>query len=109
MIGLHYRNRRIGEFLKELDLVEGRNTGVPVIVHSMQGNGSPNPVFSSPETRDWLSVVLPIHAAFVGEEPGKTAGMSSVKSSVKSSVIITAEEELLDIGQRLRILTSKSV
>ena len=24
-----YRNRRIGEFLKELDMTEGRSTGIP--------------------------------------------------------------------------------
>ena len=64
MIGLHYRNRRIGDFLKELDLVEGRNTGVPVIVNVMRENGSPMPVFSSPENRDWLSVTLPVNPHF---------------------------------------------
>ena len=26
-----YRNRRLGDFLKELDLTEGRSTGVPTI------------------------------------------------------------------------------
>jgi ATP-dependent DNA helicase RecG len=30
MVATRYRNRRIGEFLKELRLVEGRNTGVPL-------------------------------------------------------------------------------
>jgi len=64
MIGLHYRNRRIGDFLKELDLVEGRNTGIPVVVNVMRENGSPPPVFSSPENRDWLSVTLPVNPHF---------------------------------------------
>jgi predicted HTH transcriptional regulator len=64
MIGLHYRNRRIGDFLKELDLVEGRNTGIPVVVNVMRENGSPPPVFSSPENRDWLSVILPVNPHF---------------------------------------------
>ena len=36
-----YRNRRIGEFLKELDLAEGRNTGIGKIVRAMRENGSP--------------------------------------------------------------------
>lgn len=87
LIGLHYRNRRIGEFLKELDLVEGRNTGVPVIVHVMQDNGSPSPVFSSPETRDWLSVVLPIHEAFAEGEPksvDEQRGEGTEKSAPKA-------------------------
>ena len=85
LIGLHYRNRRIGEFLKELDLVEGRNTGVPVIVRAMQDNGSPNPVFSSPETRDWLSVVLPIHDAFAEDGP-KSERVYGAEGTKKASL-----------------------
>ena len=46
------------------NFVEGRNTGVPVIVNVMRGNGSPMPVFSSPENRDWLSVTLPVNPHF---------------------------------------------
>jgi predicted HTH transcriptional regulator len=40
-----YRNRRIGEFLKELDLTEGRATGIPKILRAMRENGSPAPEF----------------------------------------------------------------
>ena len=36
-----YRNRRIGDFLKELDLTEGRCTGIPTIQAAMAENGSP--------------------------------------------------------------------
>jgi predicted HTH transcriptional regulator len=35
-----YRNRRIGEFLKKLDLTEGRATGIPKILRAMKENGS---------------------------------------------------------------------
>ena len=40
LISRRYRNRRIGDFLKELKLVEGRNTGIPTILHAMEANGS---------------------------------------------------------------------
>lgn len=36
-----YRNRRLGDFLKELDLTEGRVTGVPTIKRVLESNGSP--------------------------------------------------------------------
>jgi len=62
-----YRNRRIGEFLKELDLAEGRNTGIGKIVRAMRGNGSPPPEFYNPETRSFMTVILPIHTAFKAE------------------------------------------
>ena len=31
-----YRNRRIGDFLKELHLVEGRNTGIPTAIRAIK-------------------------------------------------------------------------
>ena len=48
---INYRNRRIGEFLKELELAEGRSTGVPKILRAMRQNGSLEPVFESDEDR----------------------------------------------------------
>lgn len=60
-VSRRYRNRRIGEFLKELDLAEARSTGVPKIFRAMQQNGSPEPVFESDENRTWFRVRLPVH------------------------------------------------
>ncbi|WP_421811312.1 ATP-binding protein [Flagellimonas sp.] len=34
-----YRNRRLGDFLKELDLTEGRATGIPIIRKTLRENG----------------------------------------------------------------------
>ncbi|HEV7503286.1 MAG TPA: ATP-binding protein [Thermoanaerobaculia bacterium] len=53
------RNRRIGELLKELKLVETRSTGVPKIFQAMAANGSPEPRFEFDDT--YFTVVLPIH------------------------------------------------
>ena len=60
-ISRRYRNRRIGEFLKELDLAEGRSTGIPKILRAMRDNGSPSPVFESDDDRTWFLVRLPAH------------------------------------------------
>ncbi len=54
MIARKYRNRRIGEFLKELKLTEGRNTGVPKIKRALKNNGSKEPEFEINETRDYF-------------------------------------------------------
>ena len=59
-VSRRYRNRRIGEFLKELNLAEGRSTGVPKILRAMQQNGSPVPVFESDDDRTWFLVRLPV-------------------------------------------------
>ena len=44
IISRNYRNRRVGDFLKELDLTEGRSTGFPNIYDAMNDNSSPKPV-----------------------------------------------------------------
>ena len=42
-----YRNRRIGEFLKEMHLTEERNTGFRKIRNALLYNGSPEPLFEA--------------------------------------------------------------
>lgn len=49
-----YRNRRIGDFLKELQLIEGRNTGIPTALHSIRKNNSPLPIFLTDENRTFF-------------------------------------------------------
>ena len=59
-----YRNRRIGDFLKELRLIEGRNTGFPNARKALAGNGSPELRFDMNPDRDYLSVTIPVHSYF---------------------------------------------
>jgi ATP-dependent DNA helicase RecG len=54
VVARRYRNRRIGEFLKELKLTEGRSTGIPKIIKSMHTNNSPHPVFDTDEERSYF-------------------------------------------------------
>lgn len=66
-----YRNRRIGDFLKELNLTEGRNTGYPNALKALKDNGSPLPIFHMDEIRSYLSVTIPIHPYFLAKEDDK--------------------------------------
>lgn len=59
------RNRRIGEFLKELQLAEMRNTGVDKIFESMERSGSPTPSFDFDDERTYFQVTLPAHPEYV--------------------------------------------
>ena len=93
LISRRYRNRRIGDFLKELDIVEGRNTGVPLIVSSMKNNGSGLPVFETDEDRSYFLTVLPIHPYFIkgpdthaNEQPEKDSSRRS-RSELHSLII----------------------
>ena len=52
-----YRNRRLGDFLKELDLTEGRATGIPTIQKSLRENGSDKAVIDTDEDRTYFTGV----------------------------------------------------
>jgi len=58
------RNRRIGEFLKELRLAEARGTGIPKIQRKMRENGSPAAQFDFDEHRTYFRVILPVHPRY---------------------------------------------
>ena len=60
-VSRRYRNRRIGGFLKELELTEGRSTGVPKILKAMAANGSPPPMFETDDDRAAYVIRLPVH------------------------------------------------
>ena len=59
-----YRNRRIGEFLKEMHLTEGRNTGFRKIRNALRNNGSPEPLFETDDERTYFSTTIYIHPDF---------------------------------------------
>lgn len=59
-----YRNRRIGDFLKELHLTEGRNTGFKKILDALEANGSPKPEFETDEARSYFITRLFMHKGF---------------------------------------------
>ena len=66
-VSRRYRNRHIGEFLKELDLTEGRSTGIPKILRVMNANGSPPPIFETDEDRSYFLIRLPVHDKFTSD------------------------------------------
>lgn len=74
IVAREYRNRRVGDFLKELHLTEGRGTGLPTIYRAMEQNGSPAPVFETDEQCTYFLTVLPIHFdALAGSSPVGTS------------------------------------
>ena len=60
-----YRNRRLGEFLKELDLTEGRATGIPTIQKALAENGSAPASIDSDEGRTYFLIDIPCHPDFI--------------------------------------------
>jgi ATP-dependent DNA helicase RecG len=93
------RNRRIGEFLKELRLAEGRGTGVPKIFRSMGDNGSPPPSFDFDAARTFFRVTLSAHPEYLalmalrdfayksatGDEHGALRGLQDAYAKLSGS------------------------
>lgn len=90
--------------MKELDLTEGRSTGVPTIQTKLAENGSPRAIFETTEDRLTFLVTIPVHegcsesseansnsseTGILGSERGsETKAKSSERSSETKDLII---------------------
>ena len=79
IVSRKYLNRRIGDFLRELHLTEGKGTGIPKIRRAMKNNGSDEPVFETDDARSYFLTILPKRTwAFEG---GQVEGQVTFKQS----------------------------
>lgn len=95
-----YRNRRIGDFLKDLNLVEGRNTGFPTAISAIKNNGSPMPILLTDDDRTFFSVILPIHTAF------RDVALKKEKTAIRKSRTEIKELILSELAKKPRSLNS---
>ena len=87
-VSRRYRNRRIGDFLKELNLTEGRGTGIPKVIRVMQRNGSPEPEFETDEARTYFTATLPIHTGtYLGGTTQVTTQVTPAPAGEQSAII----------------------
>lgn len=59
-----YRNRRLGDFLKELGLTEGRATGIPTIQKHLKLNGNSMATIETDENRTYFLMTIPCREGF---------------------------------------------
>src|SRR5579863_8202666 len=88
IVARDYRNRRIGDFLKELELTEGRATGFPTIYKAMEQNGSQDPIFDADDLSTYFLVTLPAHGDALPNP-------SELKSIEHRSLIINSLDDLI--------------
>jgi ATP-dependent DNA helicase RecG len=100
VVARDYRNRKIGGFLKELKLTEGRGTGLPIIHSSMEENGSPPPVFETDENNAYFLCILPAH-------PLTESILGSQDDLRRDRGKALIFNNLIDINQHLSLLVSE--
>ena len=98
VLSRNYRNRRIGDFLKELDMTEGRSTGFPKIYRAMRNNGLPDPVFKTDDLNQYFLAELPIHPAFVGDNVAQDV-VENVVDRMDLLVLLLKEDNTLSAAQ----------
>lgn len=86
-----YRNRKLGDFLKELDLTEGRATGIPTIKKELKDNGSPAAVFDTDDNRSYFLIEIPCHPDFIKE------GLVIARNSEDEPEDAVVEKDMLSI------------
>lgn len=71
-----YRNRRLGDFLKELDLTEARATGIPTIQKALRENGSERATIETDDDRTYFLMTIPCRKDMVDNHRIETAAVS---------------------------------
>ncbi|MDE6408881.1 MAG: putative DNA binding domain-containing protein [Muribaculaceae bacterium] len=61
-----YRNRRLGDFLKELGLTEGRATGIPTIQKHLKLNGNAPATIETDDDRTYFLMTIPCREDMIG-------------------------------------------
>lgn len=74
-----YRNPKIGEFFKELELSEKKSTGISKILRELKINGSPLPEFEMDEDRTYMITTIKIHDGFDIESTKEIETSLSIK------------------------------
>lgn len=107
MFNRRYRNRRIGEFLKEMHLTEGRNTGFRKILNALERNGSPKPIFETDSERLSFCTTLLIHPEFLkqieGVNEGVNAGLSDKEQMVLDAIKRNSSTSVAKMVKELNI------
>ena len=99
-----YRNRRVGEFLKELEMTEGRGTGIPKMLREISKNGSPEPIFHTDLDRTFFLVEFPIHPVFAEALAKRAAAevTAEVTAEVKRLIaVITGDHTRRELQETL--------
>lgn len=105
LVSKRYRNRRLGEYLKELDMTEGRSTGIPTIQNVLENNGSPRATVVTDEDRTFFRITIPCHEAagnIIADIAHKDASVKASRRGARKSGLQSTPESTLKIIEQIQ-------
>ena len=104
-----YKNRRLGEFLKELKLTEGRATGIPTIQQQLKDNGSPRASIETDENRSFFIIDIPCHKHFVNDNDKINDKIKLTKTQSVILSIIGENDKITipELARKVKVSESK--
>lgn len=88
-----YRNRRLGDFLKELGLTEGRATGIPTIQKHLKLNGNAPATIATDDDRTYFLMTIHCREDMIGQndidtsnQEGDTLSLEGINTQLKNEL-----------------------
>ncbi len=88
----------MGEFLKELDLSEGKSTSIPTIQEELRNNGSPKARFFTDDDRRAVTMEIPIHLDFLKKNEPQNKINEKIIELIKENNLISRKEMAEKLG-----------
>ena len=104
-----YRNRRLGEFLKELDLSEGRATGIPTIQEELKRNGSPLASFDTDSHRTYFLITIPCHPDFVSKKTPLSNDADTINDTINDKQRRERLQALISLIRQGEVVSAKEM
>ena len=104
-----YRNRRLGEFLKELDLSEGRATGIPTIQEELKRNGSPLASFDTDSHRTYFLITIPCHPDFVSKKVPLSNDADTINDTINDKQRRERLQTLISLIRQGEVVSAKEM
>lgn len=108
-----YTNHRLGEFLKELDLTEGRATGIPAIQQKLRENRSPRATIETDEERSFFLIDIPCNPDSLGgpilkgDMKDDMKNLSDIQKVIVSSVLDNNKMTIPELARKTGMSVSK--
>ena len=80
-------NRRLGDYLQELQLSEGRATGIPTIQDELRKNGSEPARIETDEGRTYFLIEIPCRDGFENEMDAKNGTINGMINEREAALI----------------------